>query len=58
MPDTPKPGSDAAIEAGCTCPVLDNHHGHGFVMGGETVFWISEKCPLHDLRKDTNDNDS
>jgi hypothetical protein len=26
---------------------LDNHHGHGFVMGGETVFWISEKCPLH-----------
>jgi hypothetical protein len=47
MPDTPKPGSDAAIEAGCTCPVLDNHHGHGFVMGGETVFWISEKCPLH-----------
>ena len=29
----PNPGSDAAIARGCTCPVLDNHHGMGM---GET----------------------
>ena len=23
------PGSDAAVEQGCTCPVIDNQHGAG-----------------------------
>lgn len=55
---TPNPGSDAAREAGCTCPVLDNHHGHGFVMGGETVYWINEGCPLHHKRKHADDTDN
>jgi hypothetical protein len=51
----PNPGSDAAIAAGCTCPVLDNGHGAGagwpddigptFECG--PVFWITEDCPLH-----------
>ena len=46
------PGSDEAIAAGCTCPVIDNGHGRG-CMGGvkddqvRTVFIISSDCPLH-----------
>jgi hypothetical protein len=31
----PNPGSDDAIDAGCTCPVLDNGHGKGHL--GEKV---------------------
>lgn len=48
-----KPGSHDAVEAGCTCPVLDNHHGHGFVMGGERAYWIAENCPLHGAKKES-----
>lgn len=40
----PPPGSDAAIRAGCTCPVLDNAHGAG-IGGG--LWWIDSECPLH-----------
>lgn len=43
----PPPGSDEAIKAGCTCPVLDNHHGKGITVNGTTVFWYAEDCPLH-----------
>lgn len=25
----PNPGSDEAVERGCTCPVIDNHYGSG-----------------------------
>lgn len=39
----PNPGSDAALDQGCTCPVLDNGHGRG-----SGPFWISGGCPLHD----------
>lgn len=45
----PNPGSDAAIEQGCKCPVLDNAHGKGCREG---MFWISENCPLHAERRD------
>ena len=48
MNTTPNPGSDAAIEAGCTCPVLDNGHGRGVGGNGEKYgWWITEGCPLH-----------
>lgn len=44
----PNPGSDAAIEAGCTCPVLDNGHGKGVCGNGERFgWWITADCPLH-----------
>lgn len=39
------PGSDEAIEAGCTCPVLDNCHGKGGDPFG--YFWINLDCPIH-----------
>jgi hypothetical protein len=49
----PTPGSHEAVEAGCTCPVVDNHYGRGIERdGGEydepsIVFWYSTGCPLH-----------
>ncbi|MCD1645291.1 hypothetical protein [Aurantimonas coralicida] len=49
----PNPGSKAAIDAGCTCPVLDNGHGKGYMGGakdpdtGETIFVYSGGCKLH-----------
>ena len=43
------PGSSAALEAGCTCPVYDNAHGAG--MGrdehGRVVYVMDWDCPLH-----------
>jgi hypothetical protein len=46
---TPNPGSDEAIEQGCTCPIIDNNHGAGIGKDekGETLFWYSLDCPLH-----------
>ena len=46
------PGSDEAIASGCTCPVMDNGHGRGYLGGvtdeqGQTVFVIRLDCPLH-----------
>jgi hypothetical protein len=46
---TPNPGSDAAVEAGCTCAVMDNRRGLGVPFQGETCFWISDRCPVHAL---------
>ena len=43
------PGSPEAVESGCTCPVIDNHHGKG-VPSGDMLhrnFWIAETCHLH-----------
>ena len=58
MPDKPpNPGSDDARKRGCTCPVMDNCHGRG-AYGVAGHYWITEGCPLHNPRKDTNDNDS
>ena len=46
MTDKPNPGSKEAIEKGCTCPVLDNGHGKGY-MGQKDVFVFNAECPLH-----------
>ena len=49
----PNPGSDEALDMGCTCPVLDNAHGRGaWGSGGDdddspAVFWMSMDCPIH-----------
>ena len=40
------PGSDAAVLDGCTCPVIDNGHGRGY-MGIEGTYVMAEDCPLH-----------
>lgn len=45
----PNPGSDAALDAGCTCPVLDNGHGTGRLQGADILFWVAADCPLHSV---------
>ena len=45
--ETPKPGSVEAGRLACTCPVIDNHYGRGFVVNGERVWVVNEDCPLH-----------
>ena len=44
---TPNPGSDKAIKMGCTCPVMDNNHGKGFMYGDKKCFYWNLDCPLH-----------
>lgn len=39
------PGSDEAIDEGCTCPVLDNSHGEGYM--GTDRYVVSFDCPIH-----------
>ncbi len=41
------PGSDFAVNAGCTCPVLDNGHGDEAAAEARGGFWVNEGCPLH-----------
>lgn len=48
MSETPNPGSDAALDLGCTCPVLDNGHGRGY-QGNPDLFAMSLDCPLHGI---------
>lgn len=48
--DTPNPGSDAAVAAGCTCPRMDNGRGRG-AYGTTGLFWYSSGCPVHAKRE-------
>jgi hypothetical protein len=41
-----RPGSEEARRAGCTCPVMDNGHGRGY-LGLEGVYVYSLSCPIH-----------
>ena len=52
----PNPGSDAALEAGCECPILDNHHGKGCGRDkdGNPLFWVSADCPIHGRKNENN----
>lgn len=48
----PDPGSTEARAQGCTCPVLDNAHGRGWMGGvkdenGDTIFVYTAGCPVH-----------
>lgn len=44
----PNPGTNEAIEAGCTCPVMDNNYGRG-AYGQEGVYWYNASCSVHQL---------
>ena len=47
-PTPPRPGSPAAVQRGCTLPVLDNAHGAGMGSDGERYgWWQDSTCPLH-----------
>ena len=52
---TPRPGSPDAVQRGCTCPVLDNHHGAGMGSDGERYgWWQDSACPLHGVKEFNN----
>jgi hypothetical protein len=42
----PNPGSDEAISAGCTCPVMDNNRGTRAPYPPDG-WWMVEGCPVH-----------
>lgn len=44
------PGSSEALEAGCTCPVFDNHFGAG-AYGQERLFFVNHCCPVHGIKR-------
>lgn len=44
--DVPNPGSDAARDRGCRCPVMDNNRGK-FPPWPDDGWWLHPKCPLH-----------
>jgi hypothetical protein len=52
--DEPSPGSKEALAKGCTCPVMDNHHGAGFTYDNATCFYLDDDCPLHGGDVDEN----
>ena len=45
----PNPGSIEAIEAGCTCPVVDNFYGLGMYVhiDGTVSYVYNLDCPIH-----------
>lgn len=48
----PNPGSQEAMDQGCTCPVLDNNYGAGMPnRDNNTMFWYNSDCPLHGFYK-------
>jgi hypothetical protein len=54
----PNPGSNEALMRGCTCPVIDNGHGRGYMGGvkdkdGSTLFVYTGGCPVHFPRSPT-----
>lgn len=44
--ERPKPGSNEAIAAGCTCAVIDNNRGR-FAPFPPDGWWITATCPIH-----------
>jgi hypothetical protein len=44
----PNPGSNEALDQGCTCPVIDNQNGKGSYKS--EGFIINGDCPIHGFR--------
>lgn len=43
----PNPGSQEAIESGCTCPAIDNHYGKGLPTTDGPQWIVNWQCPMH-----------
>lgn len=41
------PGSKAAVDAGCLCPVVDNGNGNVEVARQRGGWWQFSGCPVH-----------
>lgn len=46
-PERRPPGSQEAVEAGCSCPQIDNHHGKGYREEEEGVYALDPQCSIH-----------
>lgn len=47
---TPNPGSQAALDLGCQCPVMDNYSGRGWKSPeGRLMFVYNMECPVHNM---------
>ena len=53
----PNPGTQEAIDMGCTCPVIDNHYGRGVPAENGVAFWYVEDCPIHGLGVNIREED-
>lgn len=53
IPKAPLPGTLEAQDLGCTCPILDNSYGQGY-MGQPGVYVISADCPIHGIKHESN----
>lgn len=42
----PNPGTHEDKEIGCTCPVIDNHYGRGYLNDSKT-FIYNMSCKIH-----------
>ena len=42
------PGSLEASDHGCTCPIMDNEYGKGY-MGMKDVYVYNGDCPMHGI---------
>lgn len=40
------PGSDEAVEAGCSCPIVDNNHGISAPLPDD-CWVVNLDCPIH-----------
>ena len=53
MSNCPRPGSDAAVRRGCTCPAIPIRVGAGYRWkqsvghGKDELFLVANACPLH-----------
>lgn len=48
VPADHPPGSGAAVEAGCVCPMVDNNYGRGIKNEKGRVEWLIDRdCPVH-----------
>jgi hypothetical protein len=43
----PNPGSNNALDRGCTCAVMDNNRGR-WAPHPPNDWWITVGCPVHD----------
>lgn len=46
---TPNPGSFSACASGCSCPLIDNNFGSGYLRK-PTLFVIHSECQIHGLK--------
>ena len=47
----PNPGSNEAIDLGCSCPIMDNSYGEGY-MGMKDTFIYNQSCKLHKTKEE------